>query len=303
MQLPTKSTSAVPGLFLLATTLCLSGPRPAQATDYPTTILGDNPVVFYRLNEAQGATVAADSSASGQYPGNYNYSANSLYPILDEPGIDSNSILLSVAEPSTVTSGYYDILNQQAPFSVEIWARPTSLDLVNYRCPVGNFSGWGVASVSGWYIYQTPGSTMSFVWVTPGGGWIQSSTLPILDWYHLVATFDGTNVSFYINGALIGTQNESATFVANIVNNPSVNSVSLGSRGDSSGYGAFDGGLDDFAYYTNVLTAGQILTHYQVGTNSFRATPVAPSTDRPKSAALMPGVRLRRANEPKQLKI
>jgi hypothetical protein len=277
MQLPTKSTSAVPGLFLLATTLCLSGPRPAQATDYPTTILGDNPVVFYRLNEAQGATVAADSSASGQYPGNYNYSANSLYPILDEPGIDSNSILLSVAEPSTVTSGYYDILNQQAPFSVEIWARPTSLDLVNYRCPVGNFSGWGVASVSGWYIYQTPGSTMSFVWVTPGGGWIQSSTLPILDWYHLVATFDGTNVSFYINGALIGTQNESATFVANSVNNPSVNSVSLGSRGDSSGYGAFDGGLDDFAYYTNVLTAGQILTHYQVGTNSFRATPVAPS--------------------------
>ena len=49
----------------------------------------------------------------------------------------------------------------------------------------------------------------------------------------------------------------------------------VGERGD--GYGTFDGNLDEAAFYTNVLSAAQILTHYQVGTNSFRAALLAPS--------------------------
>src|SRR5208283_2255953 len=88
-------------------------------------------------------------------------------------------------------------------------------------------------------------------------------------------TYDGTNMSFYLNGALVGTQSASG-YTANSVNNAGVNPIALGNRGDASGYGAFDGNLDEFAYYTNALTAAQVLAHYQVGTNSFRA-PAAPT--------------------------
>jgi len=263
-------------LLPLAAFLVTAGVRLAGAADYPTTILADNPICYYRLEEAQGSSEAVDSSASGQFSGTYNYSTSGAYPLMGEPGIDTNSITLSVAQPSSVTAGYYDELNQQAPFSFEIWARPTSTDPSNYRCPIGNFSGWGTATQSGWYVYQTPGASTTFACITASGVWITSPTITLFDWYHLVGTYDGTNMSFYVNGVLVGTQS-AAGYTANSVNNAGANPVALGARGDSSGYGAFDGGLDEFAYYTNALTAAQILNHYEVGTNSFRATPVAPS--------------------------
>ena len=129
--------------------LVLSGVRTVGAADYPTTILADHPIAYYRLEETSGTT-AVDSSASGAFPGVYN--VNGSYPLLGQPGIDTNSIVLSVAQPASVTAGYYDAMNQQAPFSFEIWAKPISTDPANFRCPIGNFSGWGTATQSGWYV-------------------------------------------------------------------------------------------------------------------------------------------------------
>lgn len=257
-----------------AAAFALLGIRAASAADYPTTILADNPICYLRLEETSGST-AADSSASGAYPGVYNFVGG--YPLLGQPGIDTNSITLSVAQLfAAVTVGYYDALNQQAPFSFEIWARPTSIDSVNWRCPIGNFSGWGTATQSGWYVYQSPGAPSTFACITASGVWITSPAITLFNWYHLVGTYDGTNMSFYVNGVLIGTQNASG-YTANSVNNAGVNPIALGYRGDASGYGEFDGGLDEFAYYTNALTPAQVLTHYQVGTNSFRVAAVAPT--------------------------
>ena len=286
MKLLGKNHIQTLALLPAAAAFLLLGLSAAQAA-YPDVILGDNPVCFLRLNESQGASTAVDSSASGLYPGDYVNSLDNLYPMLQQPGIDSNSITVNYQDPGSVTVGYYDALNQPGPFSFEIWARPISFDPANYRCPVGNFSGWGTAVQSGWYIYQSPAPGSDWILASAGALWIQSSAIKLLDWYHLAVTCDAnTNVSFYINGALIGTQSGANLLVANALANPGVNPIALGSRGDSSGYGAFDGGLDDFAYYTNVLTQAQIQNHYQVGTNSFRvaATPTiltqpSPSTN------------------------
>lgn len=244
----------------------------ASASDYVSTILADNPVAYLRLEETSG-TVAADSSASGAFPGTYVMAGS--HPVLGQPGIDTNSISLSAAQSASVTMGYYAELNEQAPFSVEIWARPVSVPSGgNYRCPVGNFSGWGVANPSGWYIYQTPDVPSALAFVTPSGVWISTTHYTLLDWHHLVGTYDGTVMSFYVNGELIGTQDASG-YVANSVENAGINSLALGDRGDA--YGFFDGGLDEFAYYATALTPAQVATHYEVGTNSFRSAILPPS--------------------------
>jgi hypothetical protein len=252
MKLTRKSTMWKKQLLPFAAALVLSGVRTANAADYPSTILADHPIAYYRLEETSGTT-AADSSASGLFPGTY--IVNGSYPLLGQPGIDTNSITLSVAAPSSVTAGYYPEFNQQAPFSFEIWARPVSTDPGNNRCPIGNWSGWGLDS--GWYVYQSAGAPNTFALVcdSANGTWLTSPAFNLLSWCHLVGTYDGTNMSFYMNGALVGTHS-AAGYVAN-----TVNPLALGNRSDASGYGAFDGGLDEFAYYTN---------HYQVGTNSFR---------------------------------
>jgi hypothetical protein len=272
MKSQKKSTLWKKQLLPFVAALVVSGVRTASAVDYPGTILADHPIAYYRLEETSGTT-AVDSSASGAFPGTY--VVNGANPLLGQPGITTNSIALTVSQPSSVTAGYYDALNQQAPFSFEIWAKPISTDVANYRCPIGNFSGWGTATQSGWYIYQVAGSPTAFACITASGVWIQSPAISLFNWYHLVGTYDGTNMSFYMNGALVNTVS-AAGYTANSVNNAGVNPIALGNRGDASGYGAFDGGLDEFAYYTNALTAAQVLAHYQVGTNSFRA-PAAPT--------------------------
>ena len=250
-------------LLPLMATLALLGPPAANAATYSDTVKADNPIAYYRLEETSG-TVAADSSATGAYPGTYN--VDGAYPQLGQPGIETNSIGLSAKATACATSGYYPDLNPQGPFSFEIWVRPTSAPTGgNYRCPIGNFGGWatGGGSGSGWYVYQTPnpGSGLAFI-MAPAGVWI-STGYSLVTWYHLVGTYDGTNASFYVNGNLIGTQPASG-YLAN-----PANALAVGQRAD--GYGYWDGNLDEVAIYTNALTADRVLAHYEVGTNSFRA--------------------------------
>jgi hypothetical protein len=265
-------------LLTLAAAFALAGIRAANAADYPTTILADNPLAYYRLNETSGGT-AIDSSASGQFPGSYVFSSDGVYPVLGAPGIDTNSISLSGSTseaPDFVSIPYNPQLNQPGPFSFEIWIRPTSVPTGgNYRCPIGNSAAYDTATQSGWYVYQTPDVPSELALVTPTGDvFITTTDYTLFKWYYLAGTYDGTNMSFYLNGVLVGTQKASA-YVANSVNNAGACVFALGERGD--GYGNFDGGLDDAAFYTNALSAAQILNHYTVGTNSFRVAAQPPT--------------------------
>jgi hypothetical protein len=274
-------------LLPFAVALAMAVVSTARAADYPTTILADHPLAYYRLEETSGTT-AVDSSASGIFPGVY--VQNGSYPILGLPGIDTNSIDLSAAEsPDYVNVGYYSQLNQPGPFSFEVWARPTSIPTSgNYRCPIGNSPAYGTATQSGWYVYQTPDVPSELALVTPTSDvFISTTNYSIDNWYHIAGTYDGTNMSFYLNGVLVGAQRAGA-YVANSVNNAGACVFGIGQRGD--GYGNFDGDLDEAAFYTNALTAAQILNHYQVGTNSFRIAALPPSiADAPAAASVYAG--------------
>jgi hypothetical protein len=76
----------------------------------------------------------------------------------------------------------------------------------DYRCPVGNFGGWGSSPAQGWHFYQGPGvgATSVWIWVQKGGNiWLQGPAVTKNKWDYLAATYDGTTVSFYVNGELI----------------------------------------------------------------------------------------------------
>jgi hypothetical protein len=239
----------------------------AGAADYPAAILADNPLAYFRLEETSGAT-AFDGSASGAFPGAYVTSG--AFPVLGWPGMETNAIALSAVQGGNhVAVGYYPEFNQPGPFSFEIWARPISIPTGgNYRCPIGNSPAYGTATQSGWYVYQTPDVPSELALVTPTGDiFIQTTNYTVFSWQHIAGTYDGTNMSFYVNGNLIGTQ-RAAAYVANSINNAEKCVFALGQRGD--GYGNFDGDLDEAAFYTNTLSLAQIQAHYQAGTNLFR---------------------------------
>jgi hypothetical protein len=259
----------------LLAAIALFGAPAANAATYSSTVLQDNPIAYYRLEELAGAATALDSSATGAYPATYNY--NGIYPQLGQPGIDVNSVAMLAAQPSSITAGYYADLNPQGPFSFEVWARPTSAPTGgDYRCPIGNFGGWTLGG--GWYVYQTPGSSSTLTFIMQGTPvWINAS-YSLFTWYHLVGTYDGTNGAFYVNGQLAAAPVAATGFLAN-PGNP----LGIGQRGD--GYGNWDGNLDEVAIYTHALSAAQVAAHYQVGTNSFRAPPT-PATVRQDPASV-----------------
>ncbi|MGH7976572.1 MAG: LamG-like jellyroll fold domain-containing protein [Limisphaerales bacterium] len=256
----------------LAVALTMSSAAAANA-DYSSTILADHPAAYYRLEEAPGAGTAADSSGNGFNGGiNYDYDINGNpdYPRLGQNGIDTNSYLFHnyadtnyETHVSDVEVPYNATLNPQGPFSVEFWARATS-DANNYDVPVGSVGSYP----NGWDFYQTPGTPGSWVF-NPNGAFIQTSQVVKNQWTHLVGVYDGTNFIFYINGVATATVPGSG-YVAN-----SANDLYIG--GDPpTGWGGFEGYVDEVAIYTNALTAAQVLAHYQAGTNSFSTNPAPP---------------------------
>lgn len=54
-------------LFVLIFGLLFLHLLPSHAAPYSVEVLSDNPVAFYRLNEAPGATMALDSSPNGNH--------------------------------------------------------------------------------------------------------------------------------------------------------------------------------------------------------------------------------------------
>jgi hypothetical protein len=79
-------------------------------------------------------------------------------------------------------------------------------------------------------------------------------------WHHVVAVFNGTNGFVYVNGVL-RTNAVAAGFVPD-----TDGSLTVGLRND--GNFPWGGTADEVAIYTNVLSAADVLAHYQNGTNA-----------------------------------
>jgi hypothetical protein len=82
------------------------------------------------------------------------------------------------------------------------------------------------------------------------------STLTTGNWYHIVGTYDGTNMNFYINGVIQGSflvfgQTGTTQGLANMY---------LGEQYQGANY--FKGQIDDFRIYNRALSASEIQALY-----------------------------------------
>lgn len=257
---------------------------PADAATYSDLIRSDNPVAYYRLEELAGATTAIDSSPY-HFDATYIPNSASTSPQLGLPGIETNSISFSGGPDfGSITIPFHRELSpvaadgiHGAPFSVECWTQAKTQP-ADYSVVLAMFGPYQAgdpvyANASGWNFYQSPGPGSFWVFNLKNGAFIGASAAPItlLRWYHLAATFDGTNALFYTNGVAVGGPRAASGYLAD---NGADGQVGVG---QNVGFLPFNGGVDEIAFYTNVLTSAQILAHYQLGTNSFRAPPTPPS--------------------------
>jgi hypothetical protein len=250
--------------------LCLLLPASAQNSIYHATVLSNNPAAFYEMQEAPGAGTAIDSSSSGLFSGGIQYdigfNGTNDYPVLGVPGIDTNAYLFHAYSDSNAETHVSDIdvsysptLDPQGPFTAECWARPTS-DANNYDAVMGSVSG--SYPQHGWVIYQTPGTPGFWALDCQNAGVFSVPASAVKNqWTHLVAVYDGTNFTFYVNGVSGGAA-AGTGFLASTAD------FYIGGEPIAAN-GSFEGYITEVAIYTNALTAAQILNDYKVGTNSF----------------------------------
>ncbi len=245
-------------------------------TGYDAIVAADNPVAFYRLDEASNSMTAVD--AVGSFDGAYD---NTLGPIdwgipTSLPGgtnlgvevLDTNS---AAGNGGMINIPYALELNPYGNWSFEGWFQPVKQDgLYRTVCSSmynSNFS----AAVYGWLIYQDPSSAFDLVTYNSSGGpaifAIDTNSAPLVlnSWYHLAIVDNGTSIQLYINGKPSTRANGPASqFVPNGVNgDPSLSGKQsvLGQRSDLA-FNGFNGGIADVAFYNYPLTQSQITTHF-----------------------------------------
>jgi hypothetical protein len=232
----------------------------ASASDYSDTVKNDRPLVYYPFNDVTPTDVAANSGSTG-VAGN---------------GVTTGAVVHRAAGAMadgrgagvTYSTGCHTLVPFQSavnpastkPFSVEFWANPTAdTDDSVGPCPLfnrvssGNRSGWVFFQRSpstGWNFRVFSGSGSS-TGVSITGGTAQSGS-----WSHVVAVWDGTAASLYVNGSLVAGPTVATGYKAS-----DAAILALGSY--DTGENQFNGTLDDVAIYTNALTAAQVLKHYE----------------------------------------
>jgi RHS repeat-associated protein len=223
---------------------------------YQAAVLADGPVGYWRLGEATGASVAADTSGNG-YAGTYRGSQAGVTGALSGSS-DTAARFPATAENYDVNVGDVAAFDfGTGDFTAETWVK-TSVNeeraifgksdgtSPNWRATVTDDAGWaGRVRVN---IQDGTNSRQQY-----------GPSVRIDDgvWHHVVVVFDrdfGTRI--YVDG--VGSANDGAT-------PGSVSNSAPLQLGDTGGYLPLNGDLDEVALYAWALTAGRARAHYAAG--------------------------------------
>jgi len=164
------------------------------------------------------------------------------------------------------TSQYVDVpssasLNPTASLSIEAWIYPRS-PLNSVAAPIIKKAGEGTGQSHGYTLEFAGSSGVVFgVYVSGGRGWAITAPAPVTlnRWSHVAGVYDGTSVSIYVNGAIVG-----APVVAPGQIVPSGNNLQTG-HDPSNPPRYFNGLIDEASVYNMALSAQQILAIYNAG--------------------------------------
>jgi hypothetical protein len=228
----------------------------ATTNTYPNIVAADNPISYWRLDEASG-TAIADSRGVNNGTAVGSLTVGDSTAITDDQG---KSITLSNSTQH-VTAGTTSIPVGAAARTVEAWIKPTGNGGAVFSENAGSGQSFipELVNLSGtWYIFTDAVNNGNNLTIT-------GTQLPTLnEWSFYTFVYDGSGGwKYYLNGSLI----KSGSFAVSI-NTGTLNSVRIGNRSDFPTY-FFAGSLDEVAVYPTALTATQIRSHFVAGASRF----------------------------------
>jgi hypothetical protein len=222
------------------------GTASAFECDYAGLVLGTAGLSSYwRLGETSGTTATdGPGSVDGTYTGAFT---------LDVSGGIAGDANAAVR----LAGGYVDMgdnldFTGTASFSLEAWVRPTTIDGTSRRIISKALSG-----LQGYELFANSGSGLQFQRIAGAANTVSATAPPLNSWSHVVATYDGTTMRLYVNGALANSVASALSLLDNAAAFRVGNSA-LGTEG-------WAGDLDDVAVYSGVLSGAQVQNHFQCG--------------------------------------
>jgi hypothetical protein len=221
----------------------------ASGTALQTAVLADSPSAWWQLADAAGSATAADSSGNGNTGTAANVAFGTAYAPCGTPAASFNG------STSVVTSSYNPVLSA---VTVEAWVNlagrsngTSTVVLANSHTSVDN---------KGFELFLFGGTTPEAGFGTGSANAfaVAGSAIAATGWSHLAATWDGTTIILYVNGAQAATAPLSGSLAAGTAN------VAIGDDpANSSGYvNAF---VADAAVYPAALSPARIAAHYAAG--------------------------------------
>lgn len=240
----TSSASSFGGHPLAA----VSGSIRRATAAYPTTVLGDSPIGYWRLEEKSGSTAASSGVAGtgGTYVGGVTLGATGPIDASSAARFNGPSAYVNVAG-STPFDGI------GAAITVEAWIRVNAFDRTWNTIVSKGDSTWRL---------QRNGNLNTIGFDTDGlNPPYLAGNRPVNDglWHHVVATYDGRAKAIWIDGELDAWTPASGT----INSNPAF-PLRIGENAQSPGR-YWNGWLDEVAVYGRALTPAQISEHYAAG--------------------------------------
>jgi hypothetical protein len=228
---------------------------------YASTVLSDQPSVYYRLGDS---TTAVMADSSGHHVGAYiasNVTQGGPGAILGDP-------TTSVADQGQSTG--YGYSNDKIPAynsarSFDLWVKSST-------------------SEGGRYLYSSgvEGTDQAFDLIenTPSvlqvDGWNDnhyfSLPYPIDDgvWHQIVVTYDGYNIDVYLDGVSVGTSHFNGTL------DTIPNGVYIGNN-FNQGNGVYATDFQEFSVYPTALSSTQVAAQFAASGNSRPAAPSSPA--------------------------
>ncbi|TAM72483.1 hypothetical protein EPN44_15895 [bacterium] len=238
---------------------------------YSTAVLSDAPIAYYRLDDS--GTVAHDSSPSG-----FNGTIGSSV-VSGAAGLLTSSADSGMGFPGVRASTGIVLVPPNAAFTVS--SQITVECLLSFPSVPAAYAvalAYGSdASYAPYDLYFLAGKLFAQFALSSGVLVVSTpSALQPNTTYYVVATYNGSTGSLYLNGALVASASKTGTFI----NYDSSHGLAIG---DDAGLSdpPFAGTVDEAAIYAKPLTAARVQAHYAAGTQAPGPTPPPTPTPSP----------------------
>jgi hypothetical protein len=221
----------------------------AASSAYAREVLADSPLFYLRFGETGGTTAHDEKHAfDGTYP---SFGARFAVPgaLAGDP---NGAIHLDGQAPITMpaTADF----TGTASFSVEVWLQRDAAQsglafVVDHEDWTGVRAGWNLLGGSDGLGFERYANDTDHASVS-------AAAPPADTWHHVLATWDGTILRVFVDGALGSSSG------VNAVSIPALGKpFSIGGQNCSCTGNAFVGAIDELAVYDKVLTGDRALAH------------------------------------------